>query len=148
MNDSILKQTVYLSHHAAEFTNDELRSLMRHARKKNKRLGITGLLLVDRPLFLQVLEGPTSAVDSLIATIASDTRHRDMDIIYVNEQLPEREFAQWLMACKILGDKLPADYKALDERVKQILRVAQPNGYLAHRLLLDFRAIEDSFIDV
>lgn len=121
---------------------------MRQSRKKNRTLDITGLLLFDRPFFLQIIEGPTDSINQLIADILADERHRDVDIIYVNEELADREFARWNMGCKILGNGLPEEYRALDERAKHVLRKGKPHGETARQLLLDFRAVENSYVDI
>jgi len=143
-----LKQFAYVSHQVHDFSDDDLRELMRLARKKNKELGLTGLLLFDHPIFFQVLEGPPDSIDQMCATLQSDERHRDMDIIYTNDDLAVREFARWHMGCKILGNGLPGDYKDLDNRVKKIFSAAKPSGELAHQLLLEFRDMKNSFVDI
>lgn len=148
MNSTKLKQFTYISHQVHIFSTESLRDLMLHARRKNKRLGLTGLLLFDSPLFLQVLEGPVESIEQIISDLRADERHRDMDIIHTNDNLKEREFARWSMGCKILGDGLPNDYKELDNRVKQLLSEAHPNGDNAHQLLLEFRKMKNSYIDI
>lgn len=144
----MLKQLAYVSHQAIDFDTEEIRGLIKHARRKNQQLEVTGLLLFDRPIFLQILEGPAPSVDQIIDDIKNDKRHYDMDIIYTNDKLYEREFSQWRMGCRILGDGQFQDYKALDARVKNVLNAAKPNGKLAHQLLLDFRKLRDSFVDI
>ena len=143
-----LKQFTYVSHQVHDFSVDDLRGLMVQSRRKNKELELTGLLLFDHPLFLQVLEGPEDSIDRIANDILADSRHRDMDIIHRNNNLREREFSRWRMGCKILGDGLPDDYRELDSRIKQLLIEAKPNGDVAHQLLLEFGKMKDSFIDI
>lgn len=148
MSNIYLKQFAYISHQVHDFSDGDLRELMKQARKKNSELGLTGLLLFDKPIFFQVLEGPSESIDRMCATLEIDERHKDMEVIYTNNDLREREFARWSMGCKILGGGLPSDYKDLDERVKNIFHVSASKGKLAHQLLLDFRDMKNSFVDI
>jgi len=148
MKEIKLKQLVYVSNHAIHFSDDDLSQLMKKARTKNKRLNITGLLLSDNQHFLQVIEGPEISINELISDILADERHNKIDIIFNNENIFEREFSRWSMGYKILGKDLPDDYKALDNRLKDILSVAKPNGDLAHQLLIEFRNLKKSFLDI
>ncbi|MEL7208842.1 MAG: BLUF domain-containing protein [Actinomycetota bacterium] len=147
MSDPLL-QLAYVSNAVRPLDREELIELMRHARKKNKRLEITGMLLVEGSRFLQVLEGPPAAVSDLYDAIRLDERHECVTTIFCDEQLRQRQYAQWLMGCKILGEGLPADFAALDDRVKDVLRRADADGEAARQLLLDFRRIESEFIDL
>lgn len=142
------KQLAYVSQASGTLTKADLAALMRHARRRNKELGITGLLLVDPPTFLQIIEGPADAVEALMADIEADPRHHDIEVIHVDGHCPEREFGQWLMGCRILGDGRAEDLEALDERVRNVLRASRPNGTHAHDLLLRFRELEKRHFDV
>ena len=143
-----LTQLAYVSRATTTFPEDDLVELMRAARQKNKRLGITGMLLFDEPLFLQVLEGPRHVVEDLLETIRRDERHEEVTVIFQDHDLPEREYARWLMGSKILGSGLPADYAELDERVKRVLRVASTDGELAGELQQAFRRIEAEYFEI
>lgn len=148
MDETNLQQFAYISKQTDEFSEDDLNELMRLARKRNRELKLTGLLLFDKPMFFQVLEGPLDSINTMRETLLSDKRHQNMDIIFTNDNLYEREFGRWSMGCKILGDGLPADYKDLDDRVKNILKISKPNAEAAHQLLLEFRDMQRSFIDI
>ena len=148
MHIAALEQVAYVSREAHEFSRDSLKDLMVESRRRNRQRELTGMLLFDRPIFLQIIEGPPESLRRIMHTISNDLRHRDIAIIYENNQLREREFARWQMGCKILGDGLPGEFRDLDDRVKYILRAAEPNGELAHQLLLEFRRIENEIIDI
>ncbi len=148
MNSLTLKRIAYVSHQVHDFTDEDVLELMIAARQKNTNLEITGLLLFDKPVFLQLLEGPPAAVDKLIAEIIADDRHKDVDIIFSQENCPQREFPRWSMDCKILGHRNGEEYSELDARVKQVLSAAKPNGDLAHQLLLDYREEKNSSMDI
>lgn len=148
MLHSNLNQFAYISHQTQDFSEENLRKLLILARKKNKEMKLTGLLLFDKPYFFQVLEGPADAIELMRKTLELDKRHKNMDVIYFNNNLFEREFSRWNMGAKILGSGLPSDYKELDERVKSILKASKANGEIAHELLLDFRNMSESYIDI
>ncbi|WP_261841695.1 BLUF domain-containing protein [Aliamphritea ceti] len=143
-----LKQFAYISHEVLDFKEEELRGLLMQSRKKNKDMGLTGLLLFDKPVFMQVLEGPAASIDQIIADISADQRHYAMDIIYTNDHLVEREFANWRMGCRILGSGTRDDYAQLDSRMRRLLSIGRPNGQLAHQVLLEFHAMKDAFLDL
>ena len=143
-----LKQFAYISHEVLNFQEEDLRELLVQSRQKNKDMDLTGLLLFDKPIFMQVLEGSATSVDQIIADIEADKRHYAMDIIYTNDHLAEREFANWRMGCRILGSGTRDDYAQLDSRMRRLLSIGRPNGQLAHQVLLEFHAMKDAFLDL
>lgn len=66
------------------------------ARRYNDRDGITGALICRQDLYLQLLEGPTVAVESAVARIKRDDRHLEITL-HVSEPITERRFAKWAM---------------------------------------------------
>jgi hypothetical protein len=67
------------------------------ARSNNKRLDVTGALLLSDHWFVQVLEGAEDAVRGLYAAIEADPRHDSVTLV---ETTPEdrRIFGRWAMA--------------------------------------------------
>ena len=67
------------------------------ARSKNKRVGVTGALLVTDHWFVQALEGDESVVRHLYEQIRGDARHDEVTVV---EEAPvdERVFSRWAMA--------------------------------------------------
>jgi hypothetical protein len=55
------------------------------------------MLLYRDGNFLQVLEGPASAVDTLVDKIKRDSRHHGL-ILMSRRGIEERQFADWQMA--------------------------------------------------
>lgn len=82
---------------AAEDRGDELADLFTRARSNNQRRDITGALLVSGQWFVQVLEGDEAVVRSLFATIQTDPRHEDVELLFA-EPADTRVFAHWSMA--------------------------------------------------
>jgi hypothetical protein len=91
-----LIQLIYASAALKLFAPAELRELLRLARIKNQRLGVTGMLLYHQGSFLQVLEGPVSAVNPLLETIGKDQRH-DKLMLLLRREIEARNFADWKM---------------------------------------------------
>lgn len=96
-NAHTLYSLVYISRESAPMTREELLALLAQSRPKNQSRNITGLLVHKAGHFLQVLEGPKEAVESLMEVIAADPRHRKISIL-VRDTIPERRFGNWSMA--------------------------------------------------
>lgn len=64
---------------------------------RNTDLDITGLLISTSDYFAQILEGPESGVDAVMARIAVDPRHHEVRIIR-RSPVSGRRFPHWRMA--------------------------------------------------
>lgn len=98
---------IYNSHSriAPEQSISELGAIFTSARRNNKRLGITGALVVTDDAFVQALEGDESAVRSLYDGISRDARHDRVTVL--EEGLVDgRTFGRWAMA-KVAEDGGP-----------------------------------------
>ena len=95
-------QLVYESEEAQSMPESDLRKLLQSARAKNDELGVTGLLLYAQGRFLQVLEGPESAVRRLYATIRKDPRHTNVETL-LTTSAAERTFPDWEMGLERPG---------------------------------------------
>ncbi len=120
-----LYHLIYESQAMGEFGEAELAALLHRGRAHNQANGISGVL-VHTPdgRFLQVLEGPQTAVRHLYYhVILSDTRHFHCQVLGEGF-CAQRSFAGWAMGCRLAR---PADLRAL-------LGEAPPDGLgLAHR---------------
>jgi hypothetical protein len=98
---------IYRSHCliAPEDRKAGLGEIFTTARTKNKRLGITGALVISDDAFVQALEGDEAAVRELYATICRDTRHDGLSILE-EQPVGARTFGRWAMA------RVAADGKA------------------------------------
>ena len=67
------------------------------ARVKNADLEICGCLHREEDTFTQILEGPGELIDSLMATIRRDRRHRDLRVLS-DEAISTRAFLGYAMA--------------------------------------------------
>jgi Sensors of blue-light using FAD len=78
------------------FSNPVLNNILSAARRNNERDGITGALICRADLYLQMLEGPRSAITSTFHRILGDDRHLDVSLIWSGD-IPERMFPMWSM---------------------------------------------------
>ena len=99
-----MKSLIYFSHASRTMKDDELQSLLSHARSYNTSRGITGLLLYQAGYFLQALEGEDSAVLTLFEKIQRDTRHHTVTKLY-DQDVSERSFQEWHMGFHIVVGK-------------------------------------------
>lgn len=90
---------IYRSHSlvASDQRRSELGEIFTTARRNNKRLGVTGALIVSGDAFVQALEGDESVVRELYATISQDARHDDLSILE-EQDVDGRTFGRWAMA--------------------------------------------------
>lgn len=92
-----LKQLIYTSSAGQDFSETQLSFLLLNARKNNRELGVTGILLYDAGSFLQVLEGEAATVDALYGRIARDPRHTRVSRL-ITREISTRAFGEWSMA--------------------------------------------------
>lgn len=87
----MLSTLVYRSRASASLSAEEISQLLNGARLRNKALGITGILIFDGVHFVQLLEGPDSALDSLFDAIRQDRRHQHV-VQLLRDYAPVRRF--------------------------------------------------------
>lgn len=73
--------------------------------RRNREVGLTGLLLVVKGHFIQALEGNGDAVRNTYARISMDSRHSDLHII-AQGPAERRLFGEWNMCA---GSLAPSD---------------------------------------
>jgi hypothetical protein len=88
-------QVLYHSRAAALPTPTDLAALLAWSQENNAKYGITGLLLYSEGRYVQVLEGPKTAVEDLYARIQRDTRHAEVETI--SRGPGPRRFPIWSM---------------------------------------------------
>ena len=76
--------------------------ILKHAREKNERAGITGMLVYVGDYFLQVFEGRRGVLSELMAKVMSDDRHAEVTIVSA-EPITKRRFDE-RMACFALEE--------------------------------------------
>lgn len=69
---------------------------------RNARLGVSGCLAAMSDRFLQALEGPAAAVESVYSSIRADARHRRLRVVE-DRPILQRRFGGWVMCARPLS---------------------------------------------
>jgi hypothetical protein len=93
----MLTQLIYISRAVGPQTTSVTTQILETARAFNKSHDLTGVLCQGKGLYVQVLEGERSVVNSLYRRIAADSRHVDAEIVLFGE-IKNRQFKDWSMA--------------------------------------------------
>jgi hypothetical protein len=96
--DPRLLRLTYASRAADGLTRDDLRDIARTAQERNRKAGVTGLLLHVDGDFLQILEGPAATIERLYERIEADPRNRWVTRL-ATERVLRRAFEDWAMGC-------------------------------------------------
>ena len=81
----------YISKAAPGVNQLDHEQILGTARRNNRSLGITGLLVVKGDYFAQALEGEKQEVESLYQKIAKDPRHTGL-VCLSNQEVEEASF--------------------------------------------------------
>ena len=109
-----LSRVIYRSHSRLLETTfeEEVGQIVRTSISNNRLANITGMLLTHRGSFLQVLEGPSAAIDATVERIRKDTRHEGV-VTLSNKPAPQRRFGDWDMCARTLS--------AADDEIVQVM---------------------------
>jgi hypothetical protein len=89
----------------------DLKDILLKSQENNERSGITGLLVMASGIFLQVLEGPSDALNALYRKILRDTRHQNSRIVSYTA-IHDRHFGDWSMR-GVNATMMKPEFKAL-----------------------------------
>jgi hypothetical protein len=94
-----MKSLLYVSRRRAnaEAPNQDVDAIVSYSRDRNANLDLTGALVATPNHFAQILEGPSAAIDDVMASIIRDGRHFDIMLAPVRQR-PRREFDRWSLA--------------------------------------------------
>jgi hypothetical protein len=106
LKDIMQVRVLYVSRAVGPQTTTVTASILSTAQEHNRQNGIGGVLCQGKGLYLQVLEGERSAVNRLYARITADRRHRDVEMLHL-EEITARRYAAWSMAHVNLADDHP-----------------------------------------
>lgn len=104
-SEAPLEGLVYVSRARTAVGANEVQSLLRRARERNRENGITGMLLYFDETFIQYLEGPAPRVQMVYRIIRHDPLHHGL-IKFVEQEIHERVFPDWQMAFEMPGSGL------------------------------------------
>jgi hypothetical protein len=80
--------------------------ILEKSKSHNKKENITGILCQGSGLWMQVLEGERSTVNSLYSRIMADRNHRNVELLSM-EEITTRRFGEWSMALVYLSKDDP-----------------------------------------
>ncbi|SMF94109.1 Sensors of blue-light using FAD [Methylomagnum ishizawai] len=92
----MLVQVIYASRAIRPFSDRDLVLLLRKSRDRNRRHGITGMLVYQEPIFLQVLEGEAGELEPVWRDIAADPRHGQI-VELRSGPVESRDYGEWSM---------------------------------------------------
>jgi len=92
-----IKSIVYVSTATKALTAYALEHLVRLARIRNESFQLSGALLCSERKFMQCLEGPAEQLDTVLASILADRRHKGVELL-LEQTVSRRDFDGWAMA--------------------------------------------------
>jgi len=99
---------IYISSATNQPTNKDLVELLGQSRDRNKRQNITGLLLYNKGIYMQILEGELKDVHEIFNSIQNDSRNTGVSKL-LEEGIIQRDFPDWSMGFKNLVSYSPED---------------------------------------
>ncbi|UZO82272.1 BLUF domain-containing protein [Aquimarina sp. ERC-38] len=110
---------IYKSTMAPDFTHNQIRSMLYHARHFNEINEVSGCIFYGNSQFLQMIEGEQHTISDLYGRIQEDNRHHSVELLF-HEETPKRLFKEWNMI--FFNVKLFEDFKSEDENfMKSVL---------------------------
>tara|TARA_B110000263_G_scaffold148430_1_gene128746 strand:- start:177 stop:665 length:489 start_codon:yes stop_codon:yes gene_type:complete len=125
-----------------DLSNEMLVDLAKQSAENNQAMDVSGLLVLSGETFLQVLEGPSDAVNALYVKIIADPRHSSPRLLSF-EPITSRQFSEWSMHVVDLYD-LPIHHRSLltaKYPMKEDYIEISDDSALNLSLLLDAKAI-------
>jgi hypothetical protein len=93
-----------------------LQNIVKTSQKNNEEMEVTGVLFLHNHIFLQIIEGSQDALETLMAKLRRDTRHKNI-IRIIDEQISGRSFGGWSMDSFNLSDDECIDLRELTKIV-------------------------------
>lgn len=104
-----MTRLIYTSIAAPDTTFETLKAILEVSVRTNQEHQVTGMLIFNGTYFMQCIEGPSAAIEQLMANILADPRHHDI-VIVGTEKMQKRYFPQWTMGYlnheRLIGDIL------------------------------------------
>lgn len=91
----MLVRLLYASR-AVNTSAELLEAIVEHAKLRNIRRGITGVLCFGNGTYMQLIEGERSTVNELYSKMITDPRHKDLTLL-AYEEIEERFYGKWTM---------------------------------------------------
>lgn len=129
-----MHQLVYVSAASWAMTDTDLNDILDASRRNNRANGVTGLLLHIDHGFLQILEGPETAVAETFARIRRDPRHTSLRLL-TEQETDARLFGEWSMGFEKLSPE-HARTASVFAVTQQAIENALPPAKAAHIAIL------------
>ena len=91
-----MEQLVYVSYAAGHLDSGDVFEIVAASAARNPGRELTGFLSYAGGLFVQYIEGPPHALDTLLATLRHDPRHHGLEVIE-RQPIATRRFPDWRM---------------------------------------------------
>lgn len=102
--ESEFRTLLYVSTLAPTALISDVARIANTSRVRNCQDAITGLLVFDGCNFAQLVEGPHQAVAALLARLAVDKRHADMEVLIFGPLDGKRRFPGWDLGYHFASD--------------------------------------------
>ena len=112
------------------------RDIAQTSAARNAAVGLTGSLAFIDGHFIQVLEGQQGPIEATFERICCDFRHCELKLIDL-QTVPERQFAEWGMACLVNEDGCAVDRHAALAEIKLLSTLNAREAMVHMRDLLD-----------
>ena len=94
--ESALQQVIYTSIASPLLDGGEMFKIVSDAAQKNRKLEITGMLVIVQGRFFQAIEGPPHNIDKLLNSLNNDPRHHSVRVLR-RKSIEFRQFPNWSM---------------------------------------------------
>jgi len=118
-----LEQVLYQSKAVSKLAPDQVFKIVEISARKNPGREITGFLIFAHDAFLQLIEGPSASLDTLLGDIADDPRHTNIEMIS-RRPIGERHFPTWHM------ERLSVSNHSVDTVLTKLRTSNLPTGTL------------------
>jgi len=119
-------------------SRSDLTALAAHCAERNGERNVSGILLFSSGHFMQALEGPTQTIVELLKKITKDTRHTDVEQLFI-APTTTRIFDQWKMGMLNLDQDADLFRFAFIPTVQNLREKLTTNDSTAITLLREFR---------
>lgn len=99
----MIHQLLYISFASGPVRKLMIKEILAKASVNNPKLEVTGILICNSNIFMQLLEGKKENVEEVMERIKADSRHDQITIVYEGENT-DRLFPNWSMAYKDIND--------------------------------------------
>lgn len=134
---SELAQIIYTSLACPGTSEQTVQSILFQSRKNNPSYEITGMLLLHRGNYFQIIEGLESNLSSLIELIEKDSRHSQV-VKIIEENIPKRAFKNWSMGFATLSEDTFSELEGMNDYFQEGNCLAEIDQGRAKKMLKAF----------